>query len=100
MKGGKDMTRTYTMSLKNNEYTIANHENDDNLIINKKTLVLDGKELYNYIFKSFETGDTICLVADASINDSDDVLDRAVYDNVKEIISKIEKGINELETID
>lgn len=94
------MTRTYTMSLRNNEYIITNQENNNNLIINKKTLVLDGKELYNYIFKLFEKGDSICLTMDSSINDSNDALDHAVYDNVKEIISKIEKGINELETID
>lgn len=97
MKGGKDMIKTYTMFNKDDKYTIFNDNQEEIFEIPKKTLSIDGKTLYDVIFSDFEKGDGIKLDKDKSIDESDDKLSIAVYNNVKEIIDKIVTSINDSE---
>ncbi len=98
MKDGKDMKKIYTMSLVNDNYVIFNKDKEERLKISKKNLVLDGKELYENFFSDFTKDDVIDLILDeTTINESVDKLGVSVYDNTKEIIDKIQKGIKELD---
>lgn len=97
MKGGKDMIKTYIMYNKDEKYTITNEDNEEIFEISKKTLSIDGKTLYDVIFSDFEKGDGIKLDKDKSIDEAEDKLSIAVYNNVKEIIDKIVTGINNSE---
>lgn len=49
MKGGKDMTKTYTMYNKSDKYTI-NNGTEEIFEISKSTLSVDGKKLYDALF--------------------------------------------------
>lgn len=97
MKGGKDMRKIYTMYNENEQYIIKINE-QDYLEIKKRTLNVDGKKLYEMMFSNFKKGDKIDIKMDRSFN-SDNKLDIAVYENVKEIIEKIADRINENEEI-
>lgn len=55
MKGGKDMTKTYTMYNKSDKYTI-NNGTEEIFEISKSTLSVDGKKLYDALFSNFEKG--------------------------------------------
>ncbi len=86
------------MSLVNDNYVIFNKDKEERLKISKKNLVLDGKELYENFFSDFTKDDVIDLILDeTTINESVDKLGVSVYDNTKEIIDKIQKGIKELD---
>ena len=80
------MIKTYTMFNKDDKYTIFNDNQEEIFEIPKKTLSIDGKILYD-----------VKLDKDKSIDESDDKLSIAVYNNVKEIIDKIVTGINDSE---
>lgn len=95
MKGGKDMTKTYTMYNKSDKYTI-NNETGEVFEIPKSTLSVDGKKLYDALFLNFEKGDNIKIDKDTSFGD-DDKLSNAVYSNIIEVIEKIVTGINDFE---
>ena len=96
MKGGKDMTKTYTMYNKSDKYTI-NNETEEIFEISKSTLNVDGKKLYDALFSNFEKGDIIKLDKDSSFDVANDKLSNAVYNNIVEIIDKIVTGINSFE---
>ena len=68
MKGGKDMTKTYTMYNKSDKYTI-NKGNEEIFEISKNTLSIDGKKLYDALFLNFEKGDNIKINKDTSFDD-------------------------------
>jgi len=95
MKGGKDMTKTYTMYNKSDKYTI-NNGTEEIFEISKSTLSVDGKKLYDALFSNFEKGDNITIDKDTSFGD-DDKLSNAVYSNIIEVIEKIVTGINDFE---
>ena len=97
MKGGNDMIKTYIMYNKEDKYAIINEDNKEIFEIPKKTLSIDGKKLYDAMFSDFEKGNDIKLDKDKSIDESNDKLSIVVYNNVKEIIDKIVKGINDSE---
>lgn len=94
MKGGKDMTKIYTMYNKTDKYIIANADNKEIFEISKKNLRVDGKKLYDAMFSDFQKGNSIKIDKDSSFDESSDKLSIAVYNNVKEIIDKIVTGIN------
>ena len=94
MKGGKDMTKTYTMYNKSDKYTI-NNETGEVFEIPKSTLSVDGKKLYDALFLNFEKGDSIKIDKDSSF--ANDKLSNAVYNNIVEVIDKIVIGINSFE---
>ena len=96
MKGGKDMTKTYTMYNKSDKYTI-NNETGEIFEIPKSTLSVDGKKLYDALFLNFEKGDSIKISKDSSVDDANDKLSNAVYINIVEVIDKIVMGINNFE---
>lgn len=91
------MIKTYTMFNKDDKYIIVNDNQEEIFEIPKKTLSIDGKILYDVIFSDFEKGNSIKLDKDKSIDESEDKLSIAVYNNVKEIIDKIVTGINDSE---
>lgn len=95
MKGGKDMTKTYTMYNKSDKYTI-NNGTEEIFEISKSTLSVDGKKLYDALFLNFEKGDNIKIDKDTSFDDNDK-LSNAVYSNIVEVIEKIVTGINDFE---
>ncbi len=95
MKGGKDMTKTYTMYNKSDKYTI-NKGNEEIFEISKNTLSIDGKKLYDALFLNFEKGDNIKINKDTSFDDKNK-LSNAVYNNIVEVIEKIVTGINDFE---
>ena len=95
MKGGKDMTKTYTMYNKSDKYTI-NKGNEEIFEISKNTLSIDGKKLYDALFLNFEKGDNIKINKDTSF-DAKNKLSNAVYNNIVEVIEKIVTGINDFE---
>lgn len=95
MKGGKDMTKTYTMNNKSDKYTI-NNGTEEIFEIPKSTLSVDGKKLYDALFLNFEKGDNVKIDKDTSFDD-DDKLSNAVYSNIVEVIEKIVTGINDFE---
>jgi hypothetical protein len=97
MKGGKDMTKTYTIFNENDQYVVKSSETNY-IEIKKSTLNIDGKKLYDMMFSDFKKGDKITLQKDNSFDDNNK-LDNAVYENVKEIIGKIVDGINNSEEI-
>lgn len=96
MKGGKDMTKTYTMYNKSDKYTI-NNEIGEVFEIPKSTLSVDGKKLYDALFLNFEKGDSIKIDKDTSFDNVNDKLSNAVYSNIVEVIDKIVIGINSFE---
>jgi|GEM_PF-1830757 hypothetical protein len=96
MKGGKDMTKTYTMYNKSDKYTI-NNETGEVFEIPKSTLSVDGKKLYDALFLNFEKGDSIKIDKDSSFDNANDKLSNAVYNNIVEVIDKIVIGINSFE---
>ncbi len=96
MKGGNDMKKTYTMYSAEEKFDILDSESKIVFSISRKTLSLDGKKLYDSLFKEFNKGDDIVLNKDASIL-KDDKIANAVYDNVTEIINKVKDGINGIE---
>ena len=96
MKGGKDMTKTYTMYNKSDKYTI-NNEIGEVFEIPKSTLSIDGKKLYDALFLNFEKGDSIKIDKDTSFDNVNDKLSNAVYSNIVEVIDKIVIGINSFE---
>lgn len=97
MKGGKDMTKTYTMFNEKEQYTIK--DGDIVLLeIKKSTLNLDGKKVYENMFSSFKKGDKIKIKKDKSF-DKKDKFENIVYENVKEIIEKIVDDINNSDDI-
>ena len=96
MKGGKDMTKTYTMYNKSDKYTI-NNETGEIFEISKSTLSVDGKKLYDALFLNFKKGDSIKIDKDSSFDDTSDKLSSAVYSNIVEVIDKIVMGINNFE---
>lgn len=96
MKGGKDMTKTYTMYNKSDKYTI-NNEKGEVFEIPKSTLSVDGKKLYDALFLNFEKGDSIKIDKDSSFDNGNDKLSNAVYNNIVEVIDKIVIGINSFE---
>lgn len=89
------MIKTYIMYNKDDKYEILDENNKEIFEIQKKTLNIDGKKLYTAMFSDFEKGNDIKLDKDKSIDESDDKLSIVVYNNVKEIIYKIVKGIND-----
>lgn len=96
MKGGKDMTKTYTMYNESDKYTISN-EIGTVFEIPKSTLSVDGKKLYDALFLNFEKGDNIKINKDSSFDNANDKLSNAVYSNIVEVIDKIVIGINSFE---
>ena len=72
MKGGKDMTKTYTMYNKSDKYTI-NNGTEEIFEISKSTLSVDGKKLYDALFSNFEKGDNIKIDKDATTKRIDPV---------------------------
>lgn len=91
------MTKTYIMFNKDDKYTIVNDKQEEIFEIPKKTLSIEGKKIYDVFFSDFEKGNDIKLDKDKSIDESEDKLSIAVYNNVKEIIEKIVTGINDSE---
>lgn len=96
MKGGKDMTKIYTMYNKSDKYTI-NNETEEVFEIPKSTLSVDGKKLYDALFLNFEKGDIIKINKDSSLDNANDKLSNAVYSNIVEVVDKIVIGINSFE---
>ena len=97
MKDGNDTIKTYTMYNEQDQYVIKLNE-DDYLEIKKSTLNVDGKKLYEIMFSDYKKGNKINLIKDKSF-DSNNKLDNAVYNNIKEIIEKIVDGINDSEEV-
>ena len=90
------MIRTYTIYNKKDKYTLCNDKQDEIFEINKSTLSVDGKKIYDVLFFDFEKGDNIIINKDSSFN-SQDKLSDAVYNNIVDVIEKIVTGINEFE---
>jgi hypothetical protein len=95
MKDGKDMKKIYTMYNDSNCYLIKNENSEIILSIKKTTLNVEGKELYEKIFKDFKKGDSIVLKKDKSIEN--DKFSISVYDNLKEIIENIVDSLSKVE---
>lgn len=95
MKGGRDMKKIYTMFNEEEFYCIKDNDNDV-FKISKKSLNVDGKEMFNSFFKEFKKNDEIVINKDKSFS-NDDKLSLDVYENIKEIIEKIQDGINNVE---
>lgn len=55
MKGGKDMTKTYTMYNKSDKYTI-NNGTEEIFEISKSTLSVDGKNYMMHCFQILKRG--------------------------------------------
>lgn len=95
MKGGKDMTKTYTMYNKSDKYTI-NKGNEEIFEISKNTLSIDGKKLYDALFLNFEKGINVKINKDTSFDDKNK-LSNAVYNNISWGHWKDCTGINDFE---
>jgi hypothetical protein len=95
MKGGKDMTKIYTMYNNNDKYIIKS-ENVEIFEVPKSTLNVDGKKLYEALFKEFKKGDIIKINKSTDFDSSNDKISKAVYDSIVEVVNKIVTGINEL----
>lgn len=94
MKGGKDMKKTFSFEEQEDKYVIIDGQNEI-FMINKDTLKIDGKKLYETFFESYSIGDTININKGKTINEKDK-LSVAIYDTFKKIIEDIVLKIEEM----
>ena len=89
------MKKIYKMRFEDNYIISDTQTNDDIMVIDKKTLNVEGKQIFEIFFDKFVIGDSIEIIADKTITDSNDKLKKAVYENVNEIIETISKNISQ-----
>ena len=93
MKGGRDMKKTYKFEEQKEKYMIVD-DKDENFIINKDNLKIDGNKFYEAFFDNYSIGDIIELQKGESVND-EDKLSIATFDTLNKLINDIVEKIEE-----